>query len=436
MLRRGFLKGTMQLSALAAMGCLVKANAELPDASAASSVTLDPGLWEPSARFRVESIIRKSAREHAGQPSHRPYAVFDWDNTSIVNDTENALLLYQIETFAFQIPSSKFIAVMLQDVPSSTVSAIPNERGKSPTLHALALDITDDYAVLKQRFAQRSPTPDALQALPRFHSFRSKLLFLYNAIEATLGPSVAYPWIINLLSGHTVDGVARLAEVSNDRALGDALELAIFQSPEDTPGAAGPVKVEHRRGIRVSSEIAFTMHTLHANGFDVYVVSASLEPVVAVFASLPKYGYVVPRENVFGLRMEESNGTLLPHYLRNWPVVWGPGKAQLIREQMVAKKGYGPELVFGDSDGDFEMLSQFPDTAAGVIVNRMKPGKIGSLCRKAVEQSGSSDARFLLQGRDESTGLWRPEQTTLDLHATQAKLLAEKAESGSATSSL
>jgi hypothetical protein len=436
MLRRGFLKGTVQLSAIAAVGGLVKAEAAVPDASAASAATLDPGLWEPSARLLIEAIIRKSVQKQASQRSYRPYAVFDWDNTSIVNDTEEALLLYQIETFAFQIPSSKFLGIILQDVPSSTLSSVPNERVEFPSLHALVRDVADDYTALKARFAQHAPSPNELQAMPRFHSFRSKLLFLYNAIEETLGPNVAYPWIINLLSGHTVDGVAMLAEASNDRALGDALELAIFQSPEDTPGAAGPVKVEHRRGIRVSSEIAFTMHTLHANGFDVYVVSASLEPVVAVFASLPKYGYVVPRENVFGLRMEESNGTLLPHYLRNWPVVWGPGKAQLIREQMVAKKGYGPELVFGDSDGDFEMLSQFPDTAAGVIVNRLKPGKIGSLCRKAVEQSGSSDARFLLQGRDESTGLWRPEQTTLDLHATQAKLLAEKAESGSATSSL
>jgi len=125
--------------------------------------------------------------------------------------------------------------------------------------------------------------------------------------------------------------------------------------------------------------------------------------------------------------MEEDNGTLLPRYRQNWPLVWGPGKVQLIREQMVAKKGHGPALVFGDSDGDFEMLSQFRDTAAGVIVNRLKGGKIGSLCRKAVAQSGNSDARFLLQGRNESIGLWRPEQTTLDLNAPQPKLLSEKA---------
>ncbi|NYF80031.1 phosphoserine phosphatase [Granulicella arctica] len=420
------MKDAMQIGAIAAMGCLTPADAAVQTATTSSVGMLDPGRWEPSARFRIESIIRKSALEEAEQRFHRPYAVFDWDNTSIVNDTEEALLLYQIETLAFHIPSDKFIEVILQNVPSSTASAIPNERGKFSTFHSLAVDVSADYTALKQRFASLPPAPDELQASPRFHSFRAKLLFLYSALDETLGPNVAYPWVINLLSGYTLDGLARLAEESNDTALGDALQLAVFRSPEDAPGAAGPVKVEHRRGIRITSEIASTMHTLRANGFDVYVVSASLEPVVAVFASLPKYGYGIPREHVFGLRMEEVNGTLQPYYRRNWPLVWGPGKVQLIREQMISAKGYGPTLVFGDSDGDFEMLSQFPDTATGIIVNRLKSGKIGSLCRKAVEQSSKSGARFLLQGRNESTGLWRPEQTTLDLHVTQAKLLADK----------
>lgn len=411
------------------MACMAKA--AVPGEGTEPFGTLDIGRWEPASRIRVESIIGKYTgkftQKQSRQPSNRPYAVFDWDNTSIVNDTEEALLLYQIETFAFRIPSSKFLEVILRNLPSSTASAIPNERDALPTLHSFAKDVADDYAALSQRFLQQAPSLDTLQALPRFHSFRAKLLFLYSAIDETLGPNIAYPWIINLLSGHTLESVAKLAEASNDSALGDALGVAVFRSPEDAPGAAGPVKVEHRRGIRICSEIASTMHTLRASGFDVYVASASLEPVVAVFASLPKYGYDVPRENVFGLRMEEDNGTLLPRYRQNWPLVWGPGKVQLIREQMVAKKGHGPALVFGDSDGDFEMLSQFRDTAAGVIVNRLKGGKIGSLCRKAVAQSGNSDARFLLQGRNESIGLWRPEQTTLDLNAPQPKLLSEKA---------
>jgi hypothetical protein len=42
----------------------------------------------------------------AGSPGydseHPPHAVFDWDNTSIANDTEEALSHFQIETFSFR----------------------------------------------------------------------------------------------------------------------------------------------------------------------------------------------------------------------------------------------------------------------------------------------------------------------------------------------
>ncbi|MDT8872881.1 hypothetical protein RAA17_21755 [Komagataeibacter rhaeticus] len=46
-------------------------------------------------------------------------------------------------------------------------------------------------------------------------------------------------------------------------------------------------------------------------------------------------------------------------------------------------------MVFGDSDGDVEMLHDFADTALAVIINRCLPGPIGALSRRAVhEQAG------------------------------------------------
>jgi hypothetical protein len=37
--------------------------------------------------------------------------------------------------------------------------------------------------------------------------------------------------------------------------------------------------------------------------------------------------------------------------------------------------------VAGDSDGDYDMLRDFPDTELGLIVNRLKKGKIGELSK-------------------------------------------------------
>ena len=87
------------------------------------------------------------------------------------------------------------------------------------------------------------------------------------------------------------------------------------------------------------------------------------------------------------------------------------------KHELVAKKGYGPALVAGDSDGDGDawMLKDFADTQIGVIVNRSK---------FAAAAIGKSGARFILQGRNENTGIFMPDEKTLKLGKTEAKLLA------------
>lgn len=79
------------------------------------------------------------------------------------------------------------------------------------------------------------------------------------------------------------------------------------------------------------------MHTLRRNGFEVFVVSASLEDVVAAFATLPKYGYRLPRDHVFGLRLAQEDGRRAAHYLEGWPLVNGPVKVELIRRELVPR---------------------------------------------------------------------------------------------------
>ncbi|MDO9439488.1 MAG: HAD family hydrolase, partial [Beijerinckiaceae bacterium] len=180
----------------------------------------------------------------------------------------------------------------------------------------------------------------------------------------------------------------------------------------------------HFHGIRLTTEIASLMDALTREGIDVYVCTASYENVVAVFATTPKYGYNIPRANVIGLRLETSGPFIQNKYKANWPLTWGPGKTVAIKRELAAKKGYGPVLVAGDSDGDYDMLRDFPDTKVSLIVNRLKKGKIGELSKRAVDTIEAKDARYMLQGRQESTGNWLPAEQTLKLGASAPKLLA------------
>ena len=53
-----------------------------------------------------------------------------------------------------------------------------------------------------------------------------------------------------------------------------------------------------------------------------------------------------------------------------------------------------------------------------------KGGEIGKLSQKAAATVGAPDARFLLQGRNEHTGILVPDERSLKYGKTERKLLA------------
>ncbi len=54
----------------------------------------------------------------------------------------------------------------------------------------------------------------------------------------------------------------------------------------------------------------------------------------------------------------------------------------------------------------------------------MKKGKIGELSKAAAETLKDTDPRYLLQGRQESTGNWLPQESSIKLGKTDPQLLA------------
>lgn len=66
------------------------------------------------------------------------------------------------------------------------------------------------------------------------------------------------------------------------------------------------------------------MYAFRSSGIDLFVVTASLERVVEVFAGA--YGYNVPEANVIGMRLSEAADTLMPQYAPNYPITYRSGK--------------------------------------------------------------------------------------------------------------
>jgi hypothetical protein len=411
----------------------------------------DAARWAPLNAARIEAVIAQCGKDSPSyDPAHKPYAVFDWDNTSIMNDCQEALLMYQIENLAFNFTDKEFSRVLRQDLPGGPInpgSGYATVDGKPVSLQDLADDIAADYAWLRTEQTrirlddemrqtphvgsnpawQRESTARALDAIRKsaqFEDFRAKLCFMYDAICDVCSIEVGYKWVIYLLANYSPAEIAALAQASNDQGLGDGLRKIQYISPRELPGKAGVVATTHFHGLRIHEEMRALMHALRAAGFDVYVSTASLDDVVRVFAGHPNYGYGVPPENVIGLRLDLENGKYLARYRKGWHFNWGPGKTVGIQNELVSKKGYGPAIVFGDSDGDAWMLRDFADTRLAVIVNRLKKGEIGIDSQKAAAAIGQPDARFVLQGRDERTGIMIPDEKTVKYGQTEKRLLA------------
>ncbi|MBG7617904.1 haloacid dehalogenase-like hydrolase [Herbaspirillum sp. AP02] len=421
--RRGFLGGLLA----AAAGGTLATLASPASAASRAEVALDRAKWAMRNHDMVAQMIAEHGKLAPGyQSTKRPYAVFDWDNTSIMNDCEEALLMYQINTLSFKMNPAEFAAITRQNVPPGPFSKdFKNAAGQIVDLDSICADLDADYAFLHANYKGMagSKSLEEVTATTEFQDFRAKLYYLYEAVNDTHGVNVGYPWVIYFFANMSVAEVSALAEASNDAALGAALAKVKYTSPADRPGKAGVVSVSHFHGIRLCTEIATLMDSLRRNGIDVYVCTASLEDVVAVFATHAKYGYHVTRENVIGLRLERNGQAFRNAYLKDWPLTWGPGKTVAIKQVLVAQKGYGPLFVAGDSDGDYDMLRDFPETRFGLIVNRMKNGKIGELSKLAADQISTDKPRFLLQGRQESTGNWVPAETSIKYGKTAPQLL-------------
>ena len=387
----------------------------------------DSARWAPLNATRLQAVIEQfGSGSKSYDVKRRPYAVFDWDNTCIMNDCEEALFMHQINQLSFKFSPEEFSDVVRKNLPAGPFKA---EAGfvtvdkKPVNMEDLADDIAENYRKLQAQ-KQAGKNIDEMRESEEFKDFRAKLYFMYDAICDSYPIEFGYKWIIYFFANMTPAEVQEMAEISNNRALGDGLRKLKYESSRQLPGKAGVVVASHFHGIRIHEEIRSLMQTLRANGIDVFVSTASLDDVVRVFASHPNYGYGVPPENVIGLRLDMKDGKYTNNYPQGWHFNWGPGKTIGIQNELVAKKGYDPLLVFGDSDGDAWMLRDFKGTQLGVIVNRIKKGEIGKDSQMAANGVGERNARFILQGRDENTGLMIPDEKSIKYGKSETKLLA------------
>jgi phosphoserine phosphatase len=356
-----------------------------------------------------------------------PYAVLDWDQSCAFLDVEEALFRYQLTNFRFKLSKEQF-SILLKD-------EINGVKQLSSDFHSILLsdlnkDLVEEYSFIYDRIAgsDATMTLQEIKATPQYQDFRAKLPFLYEAYCATdsIGSDYGYPWVIFLLAGHTIDEVKNLAKEAIAFELANGLFKQEWSSPTLFQSHSGPVSYFFKTGLRVLPEMQDLIETFTKQGIEIFVVTASYKPVVETFAAPGNFGYHVPAENVIGMELALSaNGIILPEYKQGWVKTFRQGKVEAINRVIKQQggKSFDPLFAAGDSDGDYEMLTGFPGMKLALIWNRLKGGDIGKLCKQAVDESNNENPRFILQGRNENTGLAIPTSSTIPFGKTEARLL-------------
>jgi len=380
---------------------------------------LDRLNWEKGNYKVLNEFILKYGRGGDEFDSKRPpYVVLDWDQTCAHFDVEEALLCYQMLNLRFRMEPRMFASILKDTINGATTL---NEDYQNKRLADLNDDLEDDYTFLYDNYIGSSRMSlEQVREDDRYMDFIAKLAFIYHGYCDTesIGDDYGYPWVLELFAGHTMGEVQSMAREAIEYELGNKIGRLRLSSPEGLPGRAGVVSYSFKTGLRVYPEMQNLISTFQRYGFKVFIVSASFRPVVEIFSGIGNFGYTVPSENVIAMEMElDNSGRVLTTYKKGWFKTFGAGKVEAIDSVVKRARGMDYDPVFSavDSDGDYQMCTLYPGMKLTLIWDRKKGGKIGELYKMAAEQEGSPAPRYILQGRNENTGLVIPEKESIIL---------------------
>jgi len=158
-------------------------------------------------------------------------------------------------------------------------------------------------------------------------------------------------------NGHHPDAVRKYWELCEtyDKTVGYKFcaETMGGMSVQQADDLVNDVIDEHLRSgaISLRPEMHQLMDRMRDTGWEVWVVTASAEPIVRTFA--PRYG--VPRTQVIGMALHERDGMIQPEMCG--PITYRQGKVDAIDQRI----GRRPNFAAGDALTDYEMLHTASD---------------------------------------------------------------------------
>lgn len=388
------MKRAILLSA-AAMFLLAGCNAPMPQ-----------GNWSDAPYKALCALMEECKAEAAEAGRNVNYAIFDYDNTTVLQDVEQTFTLWQLENLRFNFTPDELWDIFASCIPDLDI-VLAGAGAENVTARMLLTDIESDYRAIITSVGvscgnELSPQQLAtIQAGDYLRDFKIKFWGLYEGVMEAFGYDDSYPLLRGLNHGMDYDEFAALAREGISAHVSKKQVRKIHLESPDM-GMAGKVSVVVPDGLALTREMRLLYKALPENGIDVYIFSASLEALVEQMACNPQY-LGLDTLQVFGFRMEgDSTGMILQVLKPGYIQPYREGKTGAIKAYIAPQYGgKDPVLVAGDSNGDYSMLTSFPDMRVGLIVDKGQTvGGIADLRRQALEaESGGAPSNYVLQRR-------------------------------------
>jgi hypothetical protein len=436
----------LALAAIMVFSCVAMAATTIPEIYAKKPTQyLTEKNWAPWSKKIINQMFDAFGRNNVNyNPENRPWAMFDCDNTISLTDVQEQLFIYQLENLRFAFKPEE-----LYKIATAGVGNVHADLGKDynhTTIDKLAKDTVKAYTRLYNKgwvAADNSKVGQKAKwmATDDWKEFATKTRLLYDAIGDSESVSVSYPWIGFYFTGMTPAEAEQLAYESHVyyEALGKKdvknwTKLS-WESPK-IRSLSGQFKVSFRQSTGVTPEMRELIKKLDANGIDVWICSAS--PVTTIRGLQRAWNF----EGLRGMKCmtyKMKNGKYIAEYDYDLhPQTQGVGKSEtFVKTVLPLYDNRGPILGAGDSQGDFNFMTEFKDTVVGLMINRVRKDDAGIVAAIASYQDDNNidlyeamkrgEIRFLNQGRDENKGQFRPYPESIMLGKTEPALLHDKA---------
>ncbi|MEV4434324.1 haloacid dehalogenase-like hydrolase [Streptomyces sp. NPDC049555] len=319
---------------------------------------LDANLpWAGDNRARLQKMIDERGT-CSGKGGPRPVAAFDWDNTVVKNDITDATLAWALkhdkilrpkhwsDTSAWLTPAAD------KALTKACGTAVPVGR---PLPTSTNTACTDEIFEIREKSQTMAGEP----------AFAGE----WNHRRTV----PAYAWIPQLFAGHTPAALTSFARQAR------AEQLA---APIGTKQTVGTHTIAGY--IRYYDQQKNLIATLKKAGFDVYIVSASSEPIAEAWSS----GVGLDRKHTIGIRTITEHGRLTARIKgcggvetgRGDALPYMDGKRCMINQEIFKIKGAAAwqqqdvdhRIALGAGDADTDVTFVNDATGAHVAINRNK----------------------------------------------------------------